>query len=120
MLICPKVIIVDLQEFYFDPPPDTIQLTPPPPAPVPHRQSMNEAQITSPLKQETDIHTALKDIRTSLQKSKAMNADNSPTAVYTSNSAMVHNIPSYYERTPAIPEKVESPAMSLSPVWIPR
>lgn len=99
---------------------DTIQLTPPPPAPVPHRQSMNDAQITSPLKQETDIHTALKDIRTSLQKSKAMNVDNSPTAVYTSNSNMVHNIPSYYERTPVIPEKVESPAMSLSPVWIPR
>jgi hypothetical protein len=81
---------------------------------------MNDAQITSPLKQDTDIHAALKDIRTSLQKSKAMNADNSPSAVYTSNSNIVQHIPSYYERTPVIQEKVESPAMSLSPVWIPR
>ena len=100
---------------------DTIQLTPPPPAPVPHRQSMPDAQIlTSPPKSETDIQAALKDIRTTLQRTKALNNNPTPasTPVYSNNSNIINN--NYYDRTPVIPEKVESPAMSLSPVWIPR
>lgn len=116
---------------------DTIQLTPPPPAPVAHRQIMNDAQFASPQsqqqlqsKQESEIQAALKDIRTSLQRSKVMTASNSPSQpLYntTNNNPNNNNVSnlissnSYYDRTPVIPEKVEdSPAMSLSPVWIPR
>ena len=108
---------------------DTIQLTPPPPAPVAHRQILNDAQFSSSQtqqqqqsKQESEIQAALKDIRTSLQRSKVMNANNSPTTLYNTNnvSNMMNNNNSYYDRTPVIPEKIESPAMSLSPVWIPR
>lgn len=79
--------------------------TPPPPAPVPHRQAMNDI-IVSPVKQESEIHSALKDIRTSLQKSKINNPDNSPCIIYGNNYAAS--------------EKVDSPTASLSPVWIPR
>jgi hypothetical protein len=114
---------------------DTIQLTPPPPAPVAHRQILNDAQFSSSQtqqqqqqqsKQESEIQAALKDIRTSLQRSKVMTANNSPSPLYNTNnvSNMMNNNNSnnnsYYDRTPAIPEKIESPAMSLSPVWIPR
>jgi phosphomevalonate kinase len=113
---------------------DTIQLSsPPPPAPVAHRQLLNDAQFNSqPMsathqlqqqqKQESEIQAALKDIRTSLQRSKVMNANNSPTPLFNTNNAsnMMNNNSGYYDRTPVIPEKVESPAMSLSPVWIPR
>jgi hypothetical protein len=89
------------------------------------------------VKQESDIQAALKDIRTSLQRSKVMNANNSPSLLFntsttsatspvitnTNNANNVSNMMnnnSYYDRTPVIPEKIESPAMSLSPVWIPR
>jgi len=108
---------------------DTIQLTPPPPAPVAHRQILNDAQFSSSQtqqqqqsKQESEIQAALKDIRTSLQRSKVMTANNSPSSLYNTNnvSNMMNNNNSYYDRTPVIPEKIESPAMSLSPVWIPR
>lgn len=106
---------------------DTIQLSsPPPPAPVAHRQLLNDAQFNSQqqqVKQETDIQAALKDIRTSLQRSKVMNANNSPTPHFnnTNNASNMINNNNYYERTPVIPDnKVESPTMSLSPVWIPR
>ena len=110
---------------------DTIQLTPPPPAPVAHRQILNDAQFSSSQtqqqqqsKQESEIQAALKDIRTSLQRSKVMTANNSPSPLYNTNnvSNMMNNNNnnSYYDRTPVIPEKIESPAMSLSPVWIPR
>lgn len=68
------------------------------------------------MKQEPDIHSALKDIRTSLQKSKMGNPDNSPTNAFSNNNC---NVGDYYERT-IINEKVDSPTVSLSPVWIPR
>jgi len=102
---------------------DTIQLTPPPPAPVAHRQIQNDAQFSTQAQQQSkhdsDIQAALKDIRTSLQRSKVINSSNSPLYNTTNVSNMMNNN-SYYERTPVIPEKIESPAMSLSPVWIPR
>lgn len=111
---------------------DTIQLSsPPPPAPVAHRQLLNDAQFNPQLpsthqlqqqqKQESDIQAALKDIRTSLQRSKMMNANNPSTPIFNNASNMMNNNNNnFYDRTPVIPEKVESPAMSLSPVWIPR
>lgn len=107
---------------------DTIQLTPPPPAPVAHRQILNDAQFATSQaqlqqqqsKQESDIQAALKDIRTSLQRSKVMNANSSPLFNPSNVSNMINNNNSYYDRSPVIPEKIESPAMSLSPVWIPR
>jgi hypothetical protein len=90
---------------------------------------LNDAQFNSQVlpthqlqqqKQETDIQAALKDIRTSLQRSKMMNANNPSTPIFNNASNMINNNNNYYDRTPVIPEKVESPAMSLSPVWIPR
>ncbi|KAG5681170.1 hypothetical protein PVAND_010628 [Polypedilum vanderplanki] len=116
---------------------NTIQLTPPPPAPVAHRQIINDnaqfatlqSQQQQQSKQESEIQAALKDIRTSLQRSKVMNASNSPSQPLfntTNNNNNVSNLinsNSYYDRTPVIPEVqkvVESPAISLSPVWIPR
>lgn len=92
-------------------------MTPPPPAPVPHRQSLNENQNVSPVKQEAGIHTALKDIRTSLQKCKTNNSDISPAHGFAGDNC---NIADYYDRTTLIPRKSESPTISLSPVWIPR
>ncbi|CRK91205.1 CLUMA_CG004888, isoform A [Clunio marinus] len=92
---------------------NTMQHTPPPPAPVPHRKpQFNDTQMTSPIKQSTDIHSALEDIRTTLQKSN-------PTAEITNtqdfntnnNVGMKNNFPNYYEKTSA---------MSMSPVWVPR
>lgn len=81
---------------------------------------MNNGQVMSPHKQDGDIHSTLKDIQTSLQKSKT-NVDNSPThGLNNNNCNLMSNINDYYDRSPVIPEKVESPAMSLSPVWIPR
>jgi hypothetical protein len=88
---------------------------------------LNDAQFSSPQiqqkqqsKQESDIQAALKDIRTSLQRSKMINATDSSPSLYNSNNVnnMVNNS-NYYDRS-AIPEKIDSPAMSLSPVWIPR
>lgn len=76
---------------------------------------MNETKVLSPVKQDTDIHSALKDIRTSLQKTKINNPDSSPCNVYGNNNC--NN--DYYDRVVA-PEKVDSPTVSLSPVWIPR
>jgi hypothetical protein len=81
---------------------------------------MSNGQVMSPHKQDGDIHTTLKDIQTSLQKSKT-NVDNSPAhGLNNNNCSLMSNINDYYDRSPVIPEKVESPAMSLSPVWIPR
>lgn len=96
-----------------------MQLTPPPPAPVPHRQSLNESQVGSNLERETDIHTTIKDIRTSIKSNKT--PDDSLTAGFTHNNNILGaNISNYYDRSSLILEKDESPAMSLSPVWIPR
>lgn len=72
---------------------------------------MNDKAV-SPAKQDTDSSAALKDIRTSLQKAKT---NNSPCHVYGNNNC--NN--DYYDRIVAT-EKDDSPAASLSPVWIPR
>lgn len=91
---------------------DTLQQhTPPPPAPVPHRQSLNDTKAISPQKQEADIHSALKDIRTTLQKSK-INNDISPTHHFSNGADYRDNI--------SVLDKPDSPTASLSPVWIPR
>lgn len=97
----------------------TLQHTPPPPAPVPHRQILiNETKAISPLKQDADIHSTLKDIRTNLQKSKISNADTSPTHHFTSSSNNNCN-GDYIERISVL-DKPDSSTTSLSPVWIPR
>lgn len=98
-----------------------MQLTPPPPAPVPHRQSMNENQVGSNLDRDTDIHTTIKDIRTSIKSNKTPNAEDSLSPGFTHNNNILGpNMSSYYDRSSLILEKDESPVMSLSPVWIPR
>lgn len=98
--------------------PGTLQHTPPPPAPVPHRQTLiNDTKAISPLKQDADIHSALKDIRTTLQKSKI--ADTSPTNHFTSNNNNNNCNGDYIERISVL-DKPDSPTTSLSPVWIPR
>lgn len=98
---------------------DTIQLnTPPPPAPVPHRQQIG---ISSPLKQELDLHSSLMDNRNSLQTCKSSTlsvteVSQTPTALYsTSNNNQLMG-----RNSSTINETVESPTLQLSPVWIPR
>lgn len=91
-------------------------MTPPPPAPVPHRQSLNDAQNNSTLKHDSGIHSAQKDMRATLQ-SKTNNNESSPAHGFNIDNC---NINDYYERPTSIPEKTESPTTSLSPVWIPR
>lgn len=99
----------------------TLQHTPPPPAPVPHRQTLiNETKAISPLKQDADIHSALKDIRTTLQKSKISNVDTSPTHHFTSGSANNNLCNGDYIERISVLDKPDSPTTSLSPVWIPR
>lgn len=84
-----------------------------------------------PPKKESDIQAALKDIRTTLQRTKALaaaaaNTSNvtSPTIGYSNgninNMSMSASSNSYYDRTSTIVERKESPTNSLSPVWIPR
>lgn len=81
---------------------------------------MNDAPITSPMKQENDIQAALKDIRTSLQKNKPSYTDNiTPSFVVHASSTLANNLNNYYDNSSAI-QKEESPTTSLSPVWIPR
>lgn len=101
-------------------------MTPPPPAPpdpevisrfLPQRQTLKDAQIESPLKQDSGIHTALKDLRTSLQKNNTN--VNSESSIAQGSSMDASNI-SYYERSNSIARKADSPTTSLSPVWIPR
>jgi amyloid beta A4 precursor protein-binding family A member 1 len=70
---------------------DSIQSTPPPPAPVPHRTS----SLAEPA--SADVQAALKDIRTTLKRTKTLTTP--------------------YEKS--ISDKNESP-ISVSPVWIPR
>jgi hypothetical protein len=86
---------------------------------VPHRQQQ-QIGISSPLKQELDLHSSLMDNRNSLQA--CMNNKTStlsvtevsqiPTTLY-STSNMGRN-------SSTINETVESPTLQLSPVWIPR
>lgn len=98
-------------------------MTPPPPAPpdpenvsrfLPYRQTLNENSAPSILNQETGIFTAMKDVR----KFKANNSENSPAHGFSIDSC---NIADYYDRSPpSITRKIESPTISISPVWIPR
>lgn len=71
-----------------------VQLTPPPPAPAPHRKpSMVSSSSPSP-----DVQAALKDIKNTLQRTKALTS--------TDDKKMVSDL-------------VSSPSL-CSPVWIPR
>lgn len=73
---------------------DMVQLTPPPPAPAPHRKpSMVSSSSPSP-----DVQAALKDIKNTLQRTKALPS--------TDDKKMVSDL-------------VSSPSL-CSPVWIPR
>lgn len=96
-------------------------MTPPPPAPVPHRQSNMDAQMSPPPKSESDIQSALKDIRTTLQRTKNL-ATTIPAGTYSMNAINNNNnnLGGYYERNSSILDKCDSPTMSMSPVWIPR
>lgn len=99
---------------------DTIQLnTPPPPAPVPHRQQ--QIGISSPLKQELDLHSSLMDNRNSLQA--CMNSSKTSTLSVTEVSqtpTTLYSTSNMGRNSSTINETVESPTLQLSPVWIPR
>lgn len=82
---------------------------------------MNENQVGSNLEREADIHTTIKDIRTSIKSNKTPTNEDSLTPGFTHNNNILGgNISNYYDRSSLILEKDESPALSLSPVWIPR
>lgn len=77
---------------------DMVQLTPPPPAPAPHRKP-SVISCSSP-----DVQAALKDIKNTLQRTKTL------TSGGAANSADE-------KRTGS--DRVTSPTI-CSPVWIPR
>lgn len=77
---------------------DIIQLTPPPPAPAPHRNTSLGIETPSP-----DIQAALKDIRTTLQRTKTLPPQS----------------PQVIEKVP-IQESVNKSPQTTSPIWVPR
>lgn len=77
---------------------DMVQLTPPPPAPAPHRKP-SVISCSSP-----DVQAALKDIKNTLQRTKTL-------------SSGISGMNNDEKRSGS--DRVTSPAI-CSPVWIPR
>lgn len=71
-----------------------VQLTPPPPAPAPHRSFLDNSS--------TDVQAALKDIRATLQRTKTLTH---------SSTQQTDNL--------IIEESIKTP-ISNSPIWVPR
>ncbi|XP_055537366.1 probable serine/threonine-protein kinase DDB_G0282963 isoform X2 [Wyeomyia smithii] len=112
---------------------NTIQSTPPPPAPAPHRKSSIDCDPQSTLQQmhnqhtsQSDVQAALKDIRTCLQRTKTLASPTQPQSNCTSaqhqqQQQQQTNAKNYDKHSMLPPEKlVDSPVPSISPVWIPR
>lgn len=78
-----------------------VQLTPPPPAPAPHRKTSIGMEPSSP-----DIQAALKDIRTTLQRTKTLPPQ---LSVSSPNN----------EKKIFVQDNMKSPN-STSPIWVPR
>lgn len=71
-----------------------VQLTPPPPAPAPHRSFLDN--------NSTDVQAALKDIRATLQRTKTL----TPSSAQQTDKLIIE-------------ENVKTP-ISNSPIWVPR
>lgn len=71
-----------------------VQLTPPPPAPAPHRSFLDNSS--------TDVQAALKDIRATLQRTKTL----TPSSTQQTDNLIIE-------------ENMKSP-ISNSPIWVPR
>ncbi|XP_058818376.1 uncharacterized protein LOC131681552 isoform X1 [Topomyia yanbarensis] len=110
---------------------NTIQSTPPPPAPAPHRKSSIDCDSQSTLQQMhashqsvSDVQAALKDIRTCLQRTKVLASPTQPQQNYqslTQQQTQQQSVAKNYDKhSMAAADKLESPVPSISPVWIPR
>ncbi|XP_065075043.1 serine-rich adhesin for platelets-like isoform X2 [Ochlerotatus camptorhynchus] len=108
---------------------NTIQSTPPPPAPAPHRKSSIDCDAQTTLQQlhnqqqaTSDVQAALKDIRTCLQRNKTLAS--SPTqpqpGCLSSQQQQPHQQKNYDKHSMLPSDKLDSPVPSISPVWIPR
>ncbi|XP_055587749.1 uncharacterized protein LOC129740167 [Uranotaenia lowii] len=105
---------------------NTIQSTPPPPAPAPHRKSSIDCdpQLTMQQlhSQQADVHAALKDIRTCLQRTKTLASPTTAQLPPSSNHTQQQQTTGQPSKHPMISatDKLDSPVPSISPVWIPR
>ncbi|XP_055622833.1 uncharacterized protein DDB_G0283357 [Toxorhynchites rutilus septentrionalis] len=117
---------------------NTIQSTPPPPAPAPHRKSSIDCEPQATLQQlhnqqtATDVQAALKDIRTCLQRNKTLASPTQPQQgcqmMQLQHQQQQQQQPpqqqttvkNYDKHTTMTSDKLESPVPSISPVWIPR
>ncbi|KAL9695602.1 hypothetical protein quinque_014887 [Culex quinquefasciatus] len=111
---------------------NTIQSTPPPPAPAPHRKS--SIDIVDPAitlqqlhSQQSDVQAALKDIRTCLQRNKTLPSPTQQPQLGIGQSLQQQQqqqptVKGYDKHTITMPvdKSLESPVPSISPVWIPR
>lgn len=113
---------------------DTIQSTPPPPAPAPHRKSSIDCDAQTTLQQlhnqqqaSSDVQAALKDIRTCLQRNKTLASPTHPQSLCPSSQQLQQQqshqqstMKNYEKHSMLASDKLESPVPSISPVWIPR
>ncbi|XP_062537172.1 serine-rich adhesin for platelets-like [Armigeres subalbatus] len=111
---------------------NTIQSTPPPPAPAPHRKSSIDCDAQTTLQQlhnqqqaSSDVQAALKDIRTCLQRNKTLSSPTHPQSQCPSVQQLQQplqqsTMKTYEKHSLLTADKLESPVPSISPVWIPR
>ncbi|XP_062701291.1 serine-rich adhesin for platelets isoform X3 [Aedes albopictus] len=113
---------------------NTIQSTPPPPAPAPHRKSSIDCDAQTTLQQlqnqqqaSSEVQAALKDIRTCLQRNKPLASPTHPQAPCPSSQQTQQQpthqqstMKNYEKHSMLVSDKLESPVPSISPVWIPR
>ncbi|XP_021700368.1 uncharacterized protein LOC5576465 isoform X2 [Aedes aegypti] len=113
---------------------NTIQSTPPPPAPAPHRKSSIDCDAQTTLQQlhnqqqaSSDVQAALKDIRTCLQRNKTLASPTHPQSLCPSSQQLQQQqshqqstMKNYEKHSMLASDKLESPVPSISPVWIPR
>lgn len=88
-----------------------VQLTPPPPAPAPHRKP-SIISCSSP-----DVQATLKDIKNTLERTKALTSNNS---ISTNNAASNITTQSQEEKRTTENNKTMTSPTLCSPVWIPR
>lgn len=86
-----------------------VQLTPPPPAPAPHRKP-SLISCSSP-----DVQSTLKDIKSTLERTKALTSNNS---IATNNATTPPTITTNDDKR-TNDKSMTSPTLR-SPIWIPR